>query len=332
MSLREEYRATLKCLDVEEAIDLALHRPLAFGVAKLAARASMTPNQLTALSLLLGVAGGATLIVSSLQARLIAATLLFLSQVLDCSDGMLARMRKSASELGRMLDGSADGVTAFAALLGSVYVMVERYPRPIYVPLLIVALTGLAARTSLMHTILYDHYKNLYVRLTVPGVTDAEDLEVARARHAQTKTQPQGLVLRGAWRLYLDYLSGQRRTLRWFDPYSATRMKGLPVWSEAVAQTYRRHALGPLKVWRSAFGVGSLIFGFAVFNAFGRPDLFLLFRLVPMNLVFFLYLMPAQRRASREAFRELGLLAQPAAEAAAPIDQAWAPPAREKHA
>ena len=54
MGIWSEYRSTRKPLEVEEPIDLALHRPLAFLVAKGAFLTSLAPNQLTILSMLMG--------------------------------------------------------------------------------------------------------------------------------------------------------------------------------------------------------------------------------------------------------------------------------------
>jgi len=332
MSLREEYRASLKCREVEEPIDLWLHRPIAFLLAKVAARTPVTPNQLTAVSLVIGVAGGAMLVVNQPYARWVAAALIVVSAVVDCADGMLARMTKRTSDLGRMLDGCADAVTGFVAVVGSAFVIFKLYPRPTYMPAIIVAVAYVTVRSSLLHTIAYDHYKNLFMRLTVRGTADTEDLEQARVRYRQEKERPRTLLVRGAWRVYLDYLKGQRQFIRWFDPYSVVRMNQLPAWSETVAETYRRRSLRLMHVWRSAFGVGSLVFGFALFNAFGRPDLLLAYRLILMNAVFFLYLMPAQRRASREAFRELGVSREKTAPGPKPTDEPWATETHEKHA
>jgi hypothetical protein len=57
-------------------------------------------------------------------------------------------------------------------------------------------------------------------------------------------------------------------------------------------------------VWAGLFGVGSLVFGLAFFNAIQRPDWFMWYRALGLNAVFLLYLLPAQRRASRVALRE----------------------------
>jgi len=310
--LWNEYRATLKCLDVEETVDVFLHRPPAFLIAKLAFRTPITPNQLTFISAFIGVAAGITLFLPGAHAHWIAAALIYLSQVVDCSDGMLARMRKSSSDLGRMLDGFADSITLSTIFLGSAYQIVMRYSSLSYagVPIAWVALAVLAYPTyisSAWHTASYDHYKNLYVRLTTPTRCDDEDVENAQARYERSQARGMGLLERCAWPVYLYYIKSQRKFIGWFDPYTAVRLRPLPPYDETRAAIYRRHALGLMRLWRRLFGVGSLVFGLAVFNAIGRPDWFLVVRLVIMNALFFGYLWPVQRRASRAAFQELGI-------------------------
>ncbi len=315
MGIWSEYKSTLKPLEVEEPIDLALHRPLAFLVAKSAYRTPLTPNQLTLLSMLLGIMGGYVLFASGpghafggdlVLGHIVGGSLLFLSQVVDCSDGMLARMRKSSSELGRMLDGVGDMLTQIAASIGSVAVILRRYPGS-SATVAVILLASLTIYTSSFHTAGYDHYKNLFLRMTVPGSHESDDLEEAEQRFAEARKGRMSLVYAFSFQVYLGYLKAQRNMLLWFDADTAMRFVVLPPQTEIGAAVYRRHHAGLMRVWRSLFGVGSLAFGLAVSNAFGRPDLYLLFRLVVLNGAFFFYLMPAQRRASREAFQELGI-------------------------
>lgn len=315
MRLWSEYRSTLKSVEVEEPIDLALHRPLAFGLAKAAFPTPLTPNQLTVLSMVLGVAGGLVLYASGsgraigltpIAGHVVGAAALFLAAVVDCSDGMLARMRKTSSELGRMLDGAADSVTSLAATLGSVAVMMHFYTRPSE-RVAVVVLSALTVYTSQFHTSGYDFYKNVYLRMTVPGNREGEDLEDASLRWEAARRGPTSFVFRAAFKEYLGYLAAQRRFVSWFDPFATPRLSALPAVDAAAAAVYRQHHAPLMRVWRSFFGVGSMMFGFVVSNAFGRPDLFLLYRLLVLNAVFFLWLMPAQRRASRATHDALGL-------------------------
>jgi phosphatidylglycerophosphate synthase len=304
--LWQEYRATLKSPEVEETVDLLLHRPLAFVIAKLSFRTPITPNQITLGSMLLGMAGGAALFGAPPWAGIVGGTLLFVSQVLDCADGMLARMRRSSSALGRMLDGMADGMTLTAACLGTTWGIVRLHPSPLWLPIALVGAVALTIYLGVLQTLAYDHYKNVFLRMTRDSAAD-EDLEEAQARAEAGRNEPRSLVERLTWTMYLGYLGRQRRMLGWYDPFTVGRLRQLPAYDAERAERYRRHALGPLRWFRGFFGVGSLVFGFSLFNAIGQPDWFLVYRLGLLNVIFFLVAMPLQRRASRRAFRELGL-------------------------
>lgn len=306
--LLSEYRSTLKSLDVEEPIDLGVHRPLAFALAKSAFPTRVTPNQLTVFSMLLGITSGALLFVGQGDLHVASAAMLFMSQIVDCSDGMLARMRHTSSDVGRMLDGVADTITLGSAVVGTVWCMVHAYATPTWLPFVVVFLSALTVQTSSLHTAGYDHYKNVFLRMTVQGSKDGEDLDDAEKRYAAAKERGLPLWGYGAFAIYLGYLKNLRRFLSWFDPNMTPDLKKLPAYSRESAEIYRQHALPLLRVWRGAFGVGSLVFGLSLFIALGHPEFFLAFRLVFLNAIFFFYLWPKQRRASEEAFRAIAKL------------------------
>lgn len=294
--LIRSYRASLKAIEVEEPIDLAVHRPLAFLLAKLSERTPVSPNHLTLLSMSLGVAAGGVLLAGSQIAAPIAGALLFSSQVVDCSDGMLARMRKTSSETGRMLDGVADGFTLAGAVLGATWTLLHAQASRGWPSWLIVIMAvALTVHTSSLHTAAYDHYKNLHLALT-RGCRE-EDLEGALTRRRAAGALPARHRL--LYAIYTSYLRKQAHFLSWFDPATSARYGSLPESTPERAAAYRARMGGLLDVWRSLFGVGSLVFGFAFFIAIGHVELFLLYRLVFLNAVFFLWLMPAQRAASR---------------------------------
>src|SRR5689334_20754172 len=105
------YRASLKPLEVEEPIDVYVHRPLAYLLARACFRLPVSPDAITALSIVAGVASAVVLVCSFPHHLQVGGALLFASAVLDCADGQLARMRKTSSVFGRMLDGVADSIT-----------------------------------------------------------------------------------------------------------------------------------------------------------------------------------------------------------------------------
>ncbi len=81
----------LKATEVEEGLDLILYRPLAFGLVKAVQPTPITPNQITFASLIMGLASGYCYWQGTPQYLLWGAILLFLTNLFDCADGMLAR-------------------------------------------------------------------------------------------------------------------------------------------------------------------------------------------------------------------------------------------------
>lgn len=108
MSLKDEYRASLKSMDTEEHIDLYFYRPLGFAWAKLFERLGVTPNWVTIASIVLGVTGGILLYFGAsplLWLNYVGIFLIIWANTYDSADGQLARLTKQYSRLGRILDG-----------------------------------------------------------------------------------------------------------------------------------------------------------------------------------------------------------------------------------
>jgi hypothetical protein len=300
------YRKTLKPLAVEEPIDVWVHRPLAYLLTKALYPTPVSPNLVTFISILFGLAGAAALVVPFEGHMVVAGLCIFSSAVLDCADGQLARMRGTSSAFGRMLDGVADLVVSAATVSAVTYWLGYKYSGTPWLAALMVGLAIVTIVTGSFHTGMYDHYKNVYLRLTSPTFREGEDYEDALERKRQQGGKGNFLV-RAAWPIYIFYVKSQLDYVRGFDPYACARLSQLADHDASRAAIYERHAGGLMRIWRSWFGFGSLVFGIALFAAFDLLEVYLLLRLVGMNAVFYGYLRPAQRRASREAFAEMGV-------------------------
>ncbi|HEY1533957.1 MAG TPA: CDP-alcohol phosphatidyltransferase family protein [Polyangiaceae bacterium] len=304
MGLLTGYLKSLKPLDVEEPIDVWVHRPLAYVLAWALYPTPVSPNAVTCCSILLGTAAGAWMLLRPPSQLYIAGLLIFLSAVFDCADGQLARMRKSSSPFGRMLDGIADLVVSIAVVLGSAWIIWGKTTPPVWRGLLAVALVGVVTVTSSFHTTAFEHYKNVFVRLTHPTYKDGEDRATALTRY-HTDLASYGAVERVVWRLYLYFSQRQFAFLARFDPYTDLEYSKYPARSEVTAAIYTECAGRLMRMWRTWFGFGSLVFGLALFIGLGVPEYYLLFRLVALNGLFYGYMRPAQQAASRRAFAEL---------------------------
>jgi len=106
------YRASKKQRDINRFTEW-IARPPAAVVVYVLARTPITPNQVTFLSTVVAAGAAAMFALLPGHAWLIAAAAVFeLSFILDCADGMLARLRKIASPLGHLLDFLMDELKA----------------------------------------------------------------------------------------------------------------------------------------------------------------------------------------------------------------------------
>lgn len=118
--MNEKYRATLKSAETEDWLDLHVIRPFCYYCAVFFAKFDIHPNTVTIWSMVIGAASawffaqgsfyyGGTM---GLVYNLIAIALLMAADILDCTDGQLARLTGKKSRIGRILDGIA-GFTWF---------------------------------------------------------------------------------------------------------------------------------------------------------------------------------------------------------------------------
>lgn len=307
MSLIDSYKKSLKPLDVEEPIDVWVHRPLAYLLALALYPTPVSPNAVTMCSIACGLAAGVCLINQDIAHHMAWAGLfIFLSAVVDCADGQLARMRRTSSNLGRMLDGMADGIVSIVIVAGGAVQILREHSDSLLESVGFSLLIVLTAATGSLHTGSYDHYKNLFLRVTNEKYQEGEDMVTAvarKAREGSDKTFLQRLV----WWVYLSYFNTHDRFGLWFDPYTTRRINSLPPFDAERARIFRQHNSGVMRMWRGLFGFGSMVFGFAVFAAIDALDWMIVLRGIGLNLVYFGWLMPRQRKASRDGFAAIGI-------------------------
>ena len=135
--MNEKYRATLKSAETEDWLDLHVIRPFCYYCAVFFAKFDIHPNTVTIWSMIVGAVsawffaqgsffygdntyGDTTL---GLVYNIIAIVLLMVADILDCTDGQLARMTGKKSRMGRILDG----VAGFAWFIPIYHVLVYRF-------------------------------------------------------------------------------------------------------------------------------------------------------------------------------------------------------------
>ena len=118
--MNEKFKATLKSSETEDWLDLHVIRPFCYYCAVFFAKFDVHPNTVTILSMFVGAASAIFFGCGSfyyggtwgLVYNIIGIVLLMIADILDCTDGQLARMTGKKSRIGRILDGIA-GFTWF---------------------------------------------------------------------------------------------------------------------------------------------------------------------------------------------------------------------------
>jgi phosphatidylglycerophosphate synthase len=99
-------------------VDRFFNRPLGRFLSKVLIHTPVTPNQVTVVSMLAGIAGAYYFALGNYTAGIIGALLLQLSALIDCVDGDIARISFKESALGKWLDIALDQVVHVAVFAG----------------------------------------------------------------------------------------------------------------------------------------------------------------------------------------------------------------------
>jgi len=290
MSLIQEYKSSLKNVAIEESADLFIFRPLAFLFVKSIYRTDLTPNQITLLSMTVGVASGVLYAFGGGTAVMLGGILLASATVLDCADGQLARLKKNGTPLGRILDGVIDYVVMIAAYVG-LAVGLDPGPGRRTVWLLLMAAAG---ASNIFHSGILDYYRVRYLE-RVQGEHNDIDSEIREFQGEldKMKNEPRGGLKRGIVRIYLGYLGNQKRL-------TPTRPSPRPLSPEERTE-FARHNKGVMRGW-TFLGSGTFGVLMVVTTLIGRFDLYLWGRIVAGNLLAVI-LFAVQARIDRAAER-----------------------------
>ena len=297
----------LKSREVEDPVNLWLHRPLAYAFVAAVYRTPITPNQVTFFAMALGLVAAGCWIHGSPSSMLLGGILLWVSAIMDGADGILARAKKMSSAFGRALDGVADMVVGFStSAAGIVHILMhDDYPPSV---LVIGGIAGVVCTVFQLN--LYDAYKELFLRATRVGTGGESHSAVEIAQVTKTAEVRQGAwYTRLSMDFYADYLGKQERFTERTNPWGSRLLQARWPVSDESADVYRRHNRMPMALWISiSLAPHSYLFAIA-----GMLDLllpYIVLRLTLVNGIAALALL-LQRRASRatvQAYESSGLL------------------------
>ncbi len=256
-------RLAFKAIEIEELTDIFFFRPCGWIIARGARVLGLTPTHLSILRAITGIAGGALLYNES--PGLLSFVLLILSEIIDSSDGQLARMTGQITELGRVFDGVGDYVAHGAIYIAIAAGIIHRGGSSSVLVWML-----LAGLSNAIQSQMYDYHRTAYVTVMSEGRAPGHD--------------PAKVPSWIRW-LYSGYLMMQR----WLIGPHARVEAALAVRSvngrvrEEDRVRYRECFYRPVHGW-NILGSNTGLYALGVLIWLHRVDLFLIFILLPMNL------------------------------------------------
>ncbi len=211
MGLYSEFKSSLKSYDVEEIIDIFFYRPLSFLFVKLIYSTNITPNQISVVSMLFGILTGVMFGFGTHEFFIFGAIALLISNVLDCADGQLARLKKNGTGIGRVIDGFIDYVTGLSIYVGIGIGLSMTTGDYLYVWVI----TAIGGFSRVFQNMMFDNYRNMYMAnvYSKGSNLEREIEEYTRLKRIIDKTNGR-FVEKFFVNVYIKYASFQSKTAK----------------------------------------------------------------------------------------------------------------------
>ena len=274
------FETVLKSREVEDPVNLWVHRPLAYAFVALIYRTSITPNQITFMALTVGLVAGVLFLVGTKTAMFVGGICLWSSAILDGADGILARAKRMFSDVGRAIDGVADAVVGVLTVLPAFYhVWITRHS------VLDLWVMPVALGTTLFHVYLFDFYKEAFLQHTKPSWDgQPETLSIIQARIERLKAERAPWYAQLTTQMYLGLVQNQIKTVTALNPSALRHHLTFPVNEESV-RIYRKNNRGPMQLW-ALVSTAPHSYLMSICAMFDRLDVYLWLRLLGANGVF----------------------------------------------
>ena len=300
MAQMPPFKSLLKSIDVEDPINIYVHRPLAYAFVWSIFKTSITPNMVTLLAVFVGFVSGCMILWGTPAAMVVAGICLWASAILDGADGFLARAKNLQSQFGRALDGWADAMVAIFTVFPAVYHIWVTYRSPS-----LMALTVPAILLTVVHLNIYDFYKESYLRSTRVGQGgEGDDPDAIEKRLDEARSKGR-LIYVAVKHVLLPHLRRQQAIISLSNP-GAMGVVRMPQTTAQTAEIYRKNNIWPMRLW-SMVSLAPHSYLMAICLMTDRLDIYFYIRLFVMNVIF-LVAAVWQRRATEKTNEELEAL------------------------
>ena len=256
--------ADLSVNELIEPVNRYFHNSIAAQIVNILKNTWVTPDQVTYISIFIGLISAYIFSLGTPWSFFLAGIVLELVLILDCVDGQLARVKKCASDWGRLLDGIA-GYIIYLAVLGGIMIGLGKY----YIALILFGVV------TILRGIAYDYCKLTFITIIQKGY-DGSDKEIL---DTYLKISKKNSIL---LKLYFYYLQVQRFIFNGYfnslDSFSTIVNDGLDnglILSFEKRKEYREKVSSLMVTW-SWNGVDSAMFLLVLISVFGVIEDYLL--------------------------------------------------------
>ncbi|MDR1937014.1 MAG: CDP-alcohol phosphatidyltransferase family protein [Tannerellaceae bacterium] len=202
--LDKEYEASLKSIETENFVDRIFYRHIGFRIARLLLPTRVTPNMVTVISIFIGAFAGYLFHYQDIIYNVYGILLLIFANILDCTDGQLARLSGNKSTIGRILDGLAGDIWFTVIYVGLAFRLSREYGTAWFYAVAVVSGLSHLAQANIT-----DYYKTLHLYfISKEKGCEFQTIEQVRERH---KTMKPGLN-KVFYLLYRFYTSIQEKS------------------------------------------------------------------------------------------------------------------------
>ena len=166
-----DYKKTLKSSMSDELINTYLLRPIAGFIVWILYPTSITPNQVTIASTIVGLLAAGLYLHNEASSTAIAGLLVTVKDIFDSADGQLARAKQQYSRIGRFLDSIGDFVVN-VAVFGSIgWVLFSTTGSAWMIVLALLGLVGIMLRVS-YHVFYLTSFLHLEEKYQINRITE----------------------------------------------------------------------------------------------------------------------------------------------------------------
>jgi len=285
-----EYKSSLKAVEVEEIFDLLIYRPLAFIFVKATYSINIKPDQVSVAAMFFGSAAGVLFGFGTFTSITTGALLYCLSNVLDCADGQIARLKKNGTKVGRIVDGFIDYIVSIFIFFGIAFGLTKQFSAhdiilygntslelDPYLYIWIISILG--GISSAIQALYFDFYRNKFLEIAYNKASNLID-EINEFEEEKRKFEEDPAYANFMEKILINiYLKYSYLQLNIQKDHENNTVKAKP-----DAKLYYSKNRFLLRMW-SFMGSTTHITLCAFFALINNLEAFLMFCILPLNLL-----------------------------------------------